>query len=129
MIRRSEYETYLKEIGAGAVQQGDLTDPNYFDFISFAQYKTINREITQNPPYVFEEQQPQSEGDDKPQKFVPVIVRRDPRLTNVMLGPEHDRLVGAAIIDRINEIFDGTDSAIPRFREKDRPDAGELYYL
>ena len=120
MIRRSEYEPYIKSLGPGLVQQGDLTDPYYFDFISFAQYETMNREISQNPPYVFEEQQPIDQGDDKPQKFVPVVIKRKPSLTNEMLG----RLVGSAILDRLEEIFGATGSAIPKIARGSRPNEG-----
>ena len=106
------------------MQQGDLTDPYYFDFISFAQYETINREISQNPPFVFEEQQPVDQGDDKPQKFVSVLIKRNPSLTNDMLGPEHSRLVGSAILDRLEEIFGGTGSALPKIPAASRPNEG-----
>jgi hypothetical protein len=125
IIRQSEYEPYIKSLGPGLVQQGDLTDPYYFDFISFAQYETINREITKNPPMVFEEQQPVDQGEDMPQKFVPVVVRRDPSMKNSMLGPEHTRKVGAIILDRLEEIFGGSDSAIPKIPRKSRPDTGK----
>ena len=125
LIRRSEYEPYIKTLGPGVVQQGDLTDPYYFDFISFAQYETINREISRDPPFVFEEQQPINEGDDKPQKFVPVIIKRDPSLSNNMLGPEHGRMVGSFILDRLDEIFGQTDSAIPKIARNSKPDSGK----
>ncbi len=125
LVRRSEYESYVKSLGPGLVQQGDLTDPYYFDFISFAQYETINREITQNPPFVFEEQQPVDQGEDKPQTFVPVLIRRNPSLTNEMLGPEHSRMVGSAILDRLDEIFGTTASAIPSFVEESRSSRGK----
>lgn len=103
LIRASEYETYKSNLGPGMVQQGDLTDPYYFDFISFVQYKTINREIKNNPLFVFEEQQivpPENKGSSSslsqdeerndttaPAVFVPVVVKRDPNLTNKMLIP------------------------------------------
>lgn len=106
------------------VQQGDLTDPFYFDFISFAQYYTISREITQDPPLVFEEQKAVDQGEDKPQKFVPVLIKRDPSITNAMLGPEHSRMVGAAILDKLEETFGETDSAIPKIERYSKPDSG-----
>ena len=106
------------------VQQGDLTDPYYFDFISFAQYKTINREISQDPPYIFEEQQPMDEGDDVPQTFVPVLIKRDPTLRNDMLGPEHSHMVGSIILDRLEEVFGSSDSAIPKLEKDSKPDPG-----
>jgi hypothetical protein len=56
--RQAEYQPYVNQLGVGIVHQGILTDPYYFDFISYAQYRTINREISQNPPMIYEEQQP-----------------------------------------------------------------------
>ena len=126
LIRRSDYEPYVNALGPGMVHQGDLTDPYYFDFISFAQYTTMNREITQDPPFVFEEQQPIDQGEDKPQKFVPVVIRRDPTMTNDRLSPEHSKMVGVAIIDRLEEVFGETDSAIPKIKRGSRPDAQVL---
>jgi hypothetical protein len=94
LIRVSEYQTYTRNLGDGMVQQGDLTDPYYFDFISYAQYKTINREITNDPLFVFEEQQVPPEGSSEEStdsrgnaRFIPVVVKRDPNLTNAMLIP------------------------------------------
>lgn len=108
------------------VQQGSLVDPYYFDFISFAQYATISREISQNPPIVFEEQQPVEVEEGEPQKFVTTVIKRDPRLTNDMLGLEHDRLVGVAILDRLEEFFGETDSAIPKITQGSKPNAAAL---
>lgn len=85
----------------------------------------MNREITKDPPYVFEEQQPMDEGGDKPQTFVPVVIRRDPSLTNERLAPEHSRIVGAAVLDRLEEIFGKTDSALPKIARGSRPDPGK----
>jgi len=107
------------------VQQGDLTDPNYFDFISFAQYEAINREISKDPPFVFEEQQAVEVAEDQPQTFVPVVIRRDPSLTNDRLAPEHSRMVGSAILDRLDEIFGATDAALPKIPAGSRPEAGK----
>jgi hypothetical protein len=106
----------------GKLRDGYLTDPYYFDFISFAQYATINREITQDPPFVFEEQQPVDVGEDLPQKFVATVVRRDPALTNDKLGPEHSRLVGSAILNRLVETFG--DTILPQLEPGSRHSAG-----
>eukprot|EP00980_Cylindrotheca_fusiformis_P020298 scaffold7340_cov128-Cylindrotheca_fusiformis.AAC.1 len=122
LIRSSEYGPYLSDLGPGMVQQGDLSDPFYFDFISYAQYATINREITEDPPSVFEENQAIDEGEGKPMNFVDVVVKRDPSLTNAMLGPEHSRIVGSVILDRLDEIFGQTDSAIPFIEKGSKPE-------
>jgi len=124
IIRQAEYEPYVKSLGQGYVQQGDLTDPYYFDFISFAQYSTINREISQKPPLVFEEKQPVEVGEDLPQEFVTRVVRRDPAMTNDRLAPEHSRRVGKAILDRLDETFGGTASSLPKIAPGSRPGAG-----
>lgn len=94
LIRVAEYQIYTNNLGAGMVQQGDLTDPYYFDFISYAQYKTINRAVTNDPLVVFEEQQVPPEGSSEEStdskgnaRFIPVVVKRDPNLKNNMLIP------------------------------------------
>ena len=65
------------------MQQGDLADPNYFDFISFAQYAAILREMV-DPSPVYEEQQPVKAEKGQPQKFNAVVFRRDPLISNVL---------------------------------------------
>jgi len=125
LIRQAEYKPYADSLGAGAMMQGDLADPNYFDFISFAQYSTISREIN-NPPSVFEEQQPEDMGEDQPQKFNAVVVRRDPALTNSVLPVRHTEIVGNAILDKLIEKFGETASAIPKIEPGSRPDANKL---
>eukprot|EP00986_Skeletonema_menzelii_P004701 scaffold1633_cov147-Skeletonema_menzelii.AAC.18 len=123
LIRQAEYKYYSDALGVGAMQQGDLADPNYFDFISFAQYATISREIV-NPPSVFEEQQPVEVGEDQPQKFDAVVVRRDPTIRNSDLPRIHTEIVGNAILDKLIEKFGETASAIPTIEPGSRPDAG-----
>ena len=126
LIRQAEYQPYVNSLGPGMVSQGDLVDPYYFDFISFAQYATISRAIAQDPPFVFQEQQPVEVGEGEPQKFVSTLIKRDPTLTNAMLATEHDRLVGTAILDKLEETFGETDSRIPKIAPGSKPDAGEF---
>jgi len=125
LIRQAEYKFYADALGAGAMQQGDLCDPNYFDFISFAQYATISREIV-NPPAVFEEQQPVEVGEGEAQKFETVVVRRDPTIRNSDLPRIYDEVVGKSILDKLNEKFGDTASAIPKIEPGSRPDAVTL---
>ena len=113
----------MNEIGPGIVQQGFLTDPYYFDFISFAQYTTINREIFQDPPSVFVEQIPENVGPEDTQQFKSVVVKRDPAVTNNLLAPTHRRLVATAILDRFEQLFGNSKSAIPHFESGSRPSA------
>ncbi|GAX26597.1 hypothetical protein FisN_21Lh064 [Fistulifera solaris] len=126
LIRSAEYEPYVNDLGPGLVSQGDLTDPYYFDFISFAQYLTINRILINDPPVVFEEQQAINKGDDVPNEFVKVIVRRDPSITNDRLLSEHNERVGKKILDKLNETFGDSPSSLPKFLNGSRPGADEI---
>lgn len=117
IIRSAEYEPYTKQLGPGYVKQGDLTDPSYFDFISFAQYTTINRALS-DPPAIFEEQQPIENKDadtdpSAPQKFETVVIRRT--IPNDQLVDEHDKLVGRAILQYIDDTYGDTESRLPQF--------------
>lgn len=112
-IRQAEYLPYTNSLGPGLVKQGDLSDAYYFDFISFAQYSTIFRDITIDPPMVFEEQQPIIVGEDEKQQFISKVIKRDPSLDNSKLAQRHDELVGEKILDKLNETFAQTASAIP----------------
>lgn len=122
LIRQAEYKTYADSLGAGAMQQGDLADPNYFDFISFAQYATILREIV-NPPSVFEEQQPVDVGEGMPQQFNTVVVKRNSEVANNDLPRKYNEIVGNAILDKLIEKFGDTASAIPKLEPGSRSDA------
>ena len=125
LIRSSEYQNYVGTLGPGMVQQGDLTDPYYFDFISYAQYTTINREATVDPPLVFTEQQPVDMGPNEPNKFVPVVIKRDPTiLPNDQLVPEHGRRVGRKVLDKLKEIF-SPEGLFPKLEPNSRPDSGK----
>jgi len=129
LIRQAEYLPYIESLGPGSVKQGDLQDANYFDFISFAQYATINREMSGNPPVVFEERQglPDENDPDKPMTFVPTIVRRKTEyLDNSKLPIEHGRLVGNAILKRFDDVFNDTSSALPTFTDNQTPDSQML---
>lgn len=128
LIRQAEYLPYVNELGPGLVRQGELVDPYYFDFISFAQYATIFREMSVDPAFVFEEQQPVlvGEGEDEHQIFVSKVIRRDPSVDNSMLPRLHDEIVGTQILNGLNEKFGNTASAIPSILEGSRPDASTL---
>ena len=125
LIRQAEYQYYANALGPGAMQQGDLADPNYFDFISFAQYSTICREVN-NPAVIFEEQQPVEVDEGQPQQFNSVLVKRDTTLSNKDLAQRHTEIVGNAILDKLIEKFGETPSAIPKIEENSRPDATTL---
>jgi len=123
LIRSAEYKPYVdRYFGGTGVQQGDLCDPNYFDFISFAQYATIARAVV-NAPVVFEEQQPVDVAEGELAKFKTVVVKRDPALTDNDLLRIYDELVGSVILDKLIEKFGKTASAIPMAEAGSRPDA------
>jgi hypothetical protein len=128
LIRQAEYLPYVNELGPGLVKQGELVDPYYFDFISFAQYATIFRDITIDPAVVFEEQQPiiVGEGEDEHQEFIAKVIKRDPSIENSMLKNKHDEMVGTKILDKLNETFGQTKAAIPFIAEGSRPDSTKL---
>jgi hypothetical protein len=125
LIRQAEYQYYANALGPGAMQQGDLADPNYFDFISFAQYETICREVN-DPALIFEEQQPVEVGEGQPQQFNTVVVKRDSTLTTKQLAQKHTEIVGSVILDKLNEKFGATSSAIPKIDANSRPDSATL---
>lgn len=52
LLRQSEWDRYRKDLPN--LQQGDLSDPAYFDFISFCQHATLAAEMSQGSQ-VFEE--------------------------------------------------------------------------
>lgn len=124
LVRQAEYQYYANALGPGAMQQGDLADPNYFDFISFAQYSTICREVS-DPAVIFEEQQPVEVGEDQPQQFKTVVIKRDASLSTNELAHKHTELVGNAILDKLIEKFGETASAIP-MEANGRPDSSAL---
>ncbi|GMH82209.1 hypothetical protein TrVE_jg10579 [Triparma verrucosa] len=56
LIRSSLLPQYTKSLPNVNVPQGDLTNPNYFDFISFSQYTTILRTLKDPSIYSIESQ-------------------------------------------------------------------------
>ena len=129
LLRQAEYEWYVNLVGAGSVRQGELSDPTYFDFISFAQYATISRELSKDVPKYFEEQQPDPTTVDEnglTNQFIKVIVRRDPDLEGKDLREEHSMRVGSAILDQLESTFQNTTSALPTFSLGSRPSYDEI---
>ncbi|KAK9839251.1 hypothetical protein WJX81_004341 [Elliptochloris bilobata] len=53
-LRQSEYEAYTLQCSPAVIQQGDLTNPAYFDFISFAQLGTVSAALDR-PRSIFQE--------------------------------------------------------------------------
>ncbi|CAN0027006.1 unnamed protein product, partial [Choristocarpus tenellus] len=88
LFRQKEWADYKEQYPR--IQQGDLTDPNYFDFISFAQYASISAGMRSGRE-IFEERVG-AEGEK-------ITVQRDPGLfENSRLPDEHSRRVGDRIL-------------------------------
>lgn len=133
IIRSSEYEPYVKSLGSGLVKQGELSDPYYFDFISFAQYLTINRALS-DPAAIFEELQPAvniENVDDvnTPQRFETVIVRRT--IPNDKLVYEFNERVGSAVLQYMDKTYGDTPSTLPKTAQRPATDTvhGSLIQL
>ena len=95
LFRQSEWEDYRKY--HPQVFQGDLSDPAYFDFISFAQYAVISNKINDGLQEFVEKFN--AAGDTQ-------VVRRDPSLQNNSILPiVHSRAVGQRILDFLYEKY------------------------
>mmetsp|Transcript_9623 Transcript_9623/g.17496 ORF Transcript_9623/g.17496 Transcript_9623/m.17496 type:complete len:351 (+) Transcript_9623:255-1307(+) len=102
LVRTSEYQPYVKAT-EGAVKQGDLTDPFYFDFMCAVQYLTINRAL-QDPQKDFEQLEPiQNEDGTQSTEFRKVSIRRT--LPDNLLIPTYEARVGATILSFLNDRF------------------------
>lgn len=101
LTRQDEWERYLAEsrraFGA-APEQGQLSDPAYFDFISFVQYRTINAFLAR-PVMLFDELVT-AEGARV------TVARNATSVADADLGAEHDRRVGDAALDFVLNRFD-----------------------
>jgi hypothetical protein len=112
LFRQREWDTYREKL---PVMQGDLTDPAYFDFISFCQYASIASGMRRGR-MIFEELI-DANGTS-------VIVSRAPTLPqrNELLPEAHSIRVGDRLLNWMLERYDGvlrpvippTSSALPR---------------
>ena len=104
LIRQDEWQPYLARARAALgrpPEQGDLTDPLYFDFISFAQYETIN-DFLKRPRKLFEELV-SAEGETR------VVARNASSVADDrLLAAEHGRRVGDKVLDFVLERFAAT---------------------
>lgn len=105
-LRQSEVEPYTLQYSPLKVKYGDLTDPLYFDFISFAQFATISNEM-KTGEVVFQEKN----GADGELK----TVRRDASIMqNSLLPLAFARKAGNHIYQRLLEGFEGENFNVPR---------------
>eukprot|EP00903_Cladosiphon_okamuranus_P009698 g9226.t1 len=99
LFRQDEWSAY-KENFPRRIKQGDLQDPDYFDFISFAQYATVAAAMRDGRDFF--EEKVGAEGDKR-------TVQRDADLQdNARLPEEHSRRVGDRILAYCVETFGST---------------------
>lgn len=98
-LRQSEVEPYTLQYSPLKVKYGDLTDPLYFDFISFAQFATISN-VMKTGEVVFQEKLG-ADGDLR-------TVRRDASIMqNSLLPTAFTEKAGNLIYQRILGGFEG----------------------
>ena len=103
--RQSEYEPYTLQYDPIKIKQGDLTDPNYFDFIAFSQSLTVSQEAAHGRQ-VFEEFG--CEEEECPPETSYKLVTRNPLLKdNALLPGEWERQTGDKIYEGLVEGFRG----------------------
>jgi hypothetical protein len=92
LFRQSEWETY--KAYHPTVMQGNLNDPQYFDFISFAQYAVISNCFKNGKSQFIEKSG--AEGTS-------TVIRRNSSIvsSNDMLPDLHSKMVGATIFNYI----------------------------
>ena len=85
LLRQDEWDEYRQKL---PVMQGDLADPAYFDFVSFAQYATIAQGMKKGR--IFFEELIDANGTS-------VVVQRDPKL------PQSNDALPALLSERVGE--------------------------
>ena len=89
LFRQNEWEAYKQAYPN--IMQGNLADPNYFDFISFAQYATIS-DTFQHAMVDFIEKSG-AEGTSN-------VIRRNSTISDNSMLPElHSRIVGQKLFE------------------------------
>ena len=98
-------EPYTQQYSPLKIEQGKLTDPLYFDFISYTQFKVVAKEIPRSQS-VFEERSG-AEGTTK-------VIRRDANLSdNKLLPAVLAQRLGDTVYARMRYGFEGTDFDVP----------------
>ncbi|KAA8499286.1 hypothetical protein FVE85_6871 [Porphyridium purpureum] len=118
LLRADEYEKYIKH--TRVARQGDLTDPAYFDFISYAAFRTVSQEMFGRPQKVFEEQF-DAQGSKR-------LVLRDPNISDASLPSRFRQLVGDKVLLGVREQmqlpqFEGTQGPSPSALNSSSPSA------
>jgi hypothetical protein len=107
LLRQNEWDSYKDQL---AVKQGDLADPNYFDFMSFVQYATIANGM-RNGKQVFNE----LIDANGTSIFVSRAAAVPPSpLDNAALPFAHADRVGDRILDWMDETFPKIAPKVPK---------------
>jgi len=109
-LRRNEYDPYTLQYSPIPIRQGELTDPLYFDFISYTQYALLAKEMPRGK-MVFEEFcEDEQECPDRRKR----VVQRDPQYSdNKQLPFAMERLIGDKIYDNLRNGFEGEEFDVP----------------
>ncbi|GMH79395.1 hypothetical protein TL16_g12037 [Triparma laevis f. inornata] len=113
LLRSTSYKSYTSKLSNTIITQGDLTDPYYFDYISYAQYATINRAILK-PNLISIESQPVENSTTGEFIDVPISIRSDLR-DDLSIIPKLFRLeVGENILKWFDDRYNNTTASIPK---------------
>lgn len=100
LFRQNEWDSYRKF--HPNVLQGDLAQPEYFDFISFSQYATLSYSIVKSQKVFTEVSGPFG----KERKIINEVIQRNPLLTSTeTIVKVHSAAVGDSILDFILTTF------------------------
>lgn len=114
LLRQNEWDAYREKLN---VKQGDLADPNYFDFMSFVQYATIANGM-RNGRLVFNE----LIDANGTSTFVSRAVSNPSLISNSALPSAHAERVGERILEWVDERFPSISPKVP----KGAPTAADL---
>jgi hypothetical protein len=130
-LREGAAEAYAQLISPLEARKGDLSDPNYFDFISYASAAAADAALRGHPPRVFEEEYDECELKDD-QDECPIltrVVRRDAPADDADLPAEFWRRAGDLIYGGLaggfrGETFAGVPAPLPAGASADDVVAG-----
>jgi len=107
--REAEVEAYSQLISPLAARKGDLSDPLYFDFISYSQLLAADAAVRGHPPRVFEEEYDECElrPDQDECPILTRVVRRELPLSDDDLPSEVWRRSGDGIYAALRDGFRG----------------------
>lgn len=107
--REGEVEAYSQLVSPLEPRKGDLSDPLYFDFISYSQALAVDAALKGHPPRVFEEEYDECElkPDQDECPILTRVVRRDAPADDADLPSEFWRRAGDLIFEGLAGGFRG----------------------